>query len=153
MYWKVTKLIQLTKFNFQSNGLWSAGHRHVLRCGQHWDRIAGLYGTRRLYGRPPIRVVLFGNLLPSYDSTGMSSDLLIQLWFSFELWIKGSLIGFLVGVVISLSLSIGSLLIPRPKVSLPTTLNACPPDVLQYAYNRYNGLPNSSYIESYNNPE
>jgi hypothetical protein len=148
------KLIQLTKFNyFQSNWLWSADHRHVLRCGQSWDRIAGLYGNCRLNGRPPIRVVLFGNLLPSHNSTGISSVLLIQLWFTFELWIKGSLIGFIVGVVISLLLSIGSLLIPRPKVSLPTTLNACPPDVLQYAYNRYNGLPNSSYIESYDNPE
>ncbi len=49
--------------------------------------------------------------------------------------------------------SIGSLAIPRPKVSLPTSLDNCPSDVLTDALSRMNVIPTSKYIESYDNPE
>ncbi len=49
--------------------------------------------------------------------------------------------------------SIGSLAIPRPKVSLPTSLDNCPSDILTDVYSRMNVLPTSKYIESYDNPE
>ncbi|XP_054156937.1 sodium-coupled monocarboxylate transporter 1-like [Oppia nitens] len=66
----------------------------------------------------------------------------------------GVLIAFILGVLISLSLSIGSLVVPRPKVSLPTTLDNCPDDVIQYAHNKFGQfLPNSTYLLSYDNPE
>jgi hypothetical protein len=45
--------------------------------------------------------------------------------------------------------SIGSLAIPRPKVSLPTSLDNCPPDV----YSSFSALPTSKFIHSYDNPE
>ncbi|CAG2120395.1 unnamed protein product, partial [Medioppia subpectinata] len=65
----------------------------------------------------------------------------------------GSLIGFICGILFSLFVSIGSLLIPRPKVSLPTTTDECPPDVVNDVYSRHTLFPNSSYISSYDNPK
>lgn len=67
--------------------------------------------------------------------------------------IKGALIGFLSGYGINTVLAIGSLVMPRPKVSLPTTLDNCPVDVIQIVFTRFETLPNSTYIPSYDNVE
>ena len=67
--------------------------------------------------------------------------------------IKGALIGFLSGYGVNSVLAIGSLVIPRPKVSLPTTLDNCPVDVIQSVFTRFETLPNSTYIPSYDNVE
>ncbi|CAG2165232.1 unnamed protein product [Oppiella nova] len=65
----------------------------------------------------------------------------------------GALIGFLSGYGINTVLAIGSLVMPRPKVSLPTTLDNCPVDVIQIVFTRFETLPNSTYISSYDNVE
>ncbi|CAG2166172.1 unnamed protein product [Oppiella nova] len=65
----------------------------------------------------------------------------------------GSLIGFISGIICGLFLSIGSLLHPKPKVSLPTTTDNCPPDVVKDVYLKSMAFPNSSYISTYDNPE
>ncbi|CAG2176455.1 unnamed protein product [Oppiella nova] len=65
----------------------------------------------------------------------------------------GALIGFLSGYGVNSVLAIGSLVIPRPKVSLPTTLDNCPVDVIQIVFTRFETLPNSTYIPSYDNVE
>ncbi|CAG2176947.1 unnamed protein product [Oppiella nova] len=65
----------------------------------------------------------------------------------------GALIGFLSGYGVTVVLAIGSLVIPRPKVSLPTTLDHCPLDVIQSVFTRFETLPNSTYIPSYDNVE
>ncbi|CAG2165234.1 unnamed protein product [Oppiella nova] len=61
----------------------------------------------------------------------------------------GALIGFLSGYGVNSVLAIGSLVMPRPKVSLPTTLDNCPVDVIQSVFTRFETLPNSTYIPSY----
>ncbi|CAG2165233.1 unnamed protein product [Oppiella nova] len=66
---------------------------------------------------------------------------------------SGALIGFLCGYGVSTVLAIGSLVMPRPKVSLPTTLDNCPVDVIQSVFTRFETLPNSTYIPSYDNVE
>ncbi|CAG2173502.1 unnamed protein product [Oppiella nova] len=65
----------------------------------------------------------------------------------------GALIGFLSGYGVNSVLAIGSLVLPRPKVSLPTTLDNCPVDVIQSVFTRFETLPNSTYIPSYDNVE
>ncbi|CAG2171094.1 unnamed protein product, partial [Oppiella nova] len=65
----------------------------------------------------------------------------------------GALIGFLSGYGVTVVLAIGSLVIPRPKVSLPTTLDHCPLDVIQSVFTQFETLPNSTYIPSYDNVE
>ncbi|CAG2118243.1 unnamed protein product, partial [Medioppia subpectinata] len=77
---------------------------------------------------------------------------LIGIFFRYST-APATLIGFILGVLASLSLSIGSLVIPRPQVSLPTTLSECPQDVIAFTLDKYQSLPNSSYIHSYDNPD
>ncbi|XP_054162852.1 sodium-coupled monocarboxylate transporter 1-like [Oppia nitens] len=64
-----------------------------------------------------------------------------------------SLIGFISGISVSLVLSVGSLIIPRPKVSLPTTIDSCAAELIQELLIKPNQLAKPSFIAYYDNPD
>ena len=66
---------------------------------------------------------------------------------------KGALTGLLIGFVISLSISIGSIIVPRPHISLPTTYDNCTNDIYHHFVELATELPQSKFIPYYNNPE
>lgn len=45
---------------------------------------------------------------------------------------QGALTGFLVGLAVSLTISLGAIALPRPHVSLPTTVGNCSVETVQY---------------------
>ncbi|XP_054159523.1 sodium-coupled monocarboxylate transporter 1-like [Oppia nitens] len=69
-----------------------------------------------------------------------------------------TLIGFISGISVSYMLSIGAMIIPRPKVSLPTTIDSCAAHLIQdyllmMGSNNKTSLVRPVFIAHYDNPD
>lgn len=66
---------------------------------------------------------------------------------------KGAMTGFLAGFLVSLSISMGSIIVPRPQVSLPTTYDNCSADIFQHFVTAASEMPTTRFIPYYDHPE
>ena len=66
---------------------------------------------------------------------------------------KGAMTGFVIGVVVTLSISMGSIIFPRPQIALPTTYDHCPNDIFQQFVAGMTEKPINRFIPYYENPQ
>ena len=122
----------------------------VFRRRQCGHCIASINFFGRFNGRSTARYLHFGHHLPQIYCTCNSLPFLLAFRCNDSIFVmKSLLIGFISGITVGLFLSIGSMSIPRPKVSLTTFTDNCPQYVVNQVIHRFQSMPNTTNIATY----